>query len=173
MHKKAALVGQTFGAWAVLEKVAARKRGDVQIWLCSCKCGNKTQRVSSHQLIAGRSKGCRRCAVKPRMRLRPFEALFLKASRSAARERHGFSLTYDEFVAAIQPECHYCLAPLVWAEHNVNRGAQAYNLDRKDNALGYSAQNVVACCKRCNHGKGARFTHKEWFGMTAYFRLPS
>jgi hypothetical protein len=31
-------------------------------------------------------------------------------------------------------------------------------------------KNTVACCKRCNYGKGDRFTFDEWYGMTRYLR---
>jgi hypothetical protein len=128
------------------------------------------QQLSSHQLKAGRSKGCKRCVVRPQFRIRPYEALFIKVQRSAKRDGHSFALTYHEFLSVIDEKCHYCRADLTWAEHCLAKNGQGYNLDRKDNANGYEISNIVACCKRCNHAKGSRFTYEEWHGMTEYFR---
>ena len=43
----------------------------------------------------------------------------------------------------------------------------SYFLDRKDNAQGYSVENCVPCCTRCNRGKGAAFSYEEWKEMTS------
>jgi hypothetical protein len=48
--------------------------------------------------------------------------------------------------------------------------SRAYQLDRKDNALGYSVDNCVVCCHRCNDAKSNGYDYEEWYGMTAYFR---
>lgn len=62
--------------------------------------------------------------------------------------------------------CHYCWDEIVWKEHDARR----YNLDRKDNRQGYSAENCVVCCSRCNMGKSNMFSYDEWYGMTSYLR---
>lgn len=46
--------------------------------------------------------------------------------------------------------CYYC-----------NSKNIKWSLDRKDNSQGYTVDNCVACCMRCNVVKGARFTDKE------------
>jgi hypothetical protein len=66
--------------------------------------------------------------------------------------------------------CHYCHAPVYWAKVNKTGKPFGYNLDRKDSAEGYTNQNCVICCHRCNRGKNNLFTYDEWFAMTSMFR---
>lgn len=57
MGKRLNLIGQTFGKLYVTEKSQFRgKKGDV-MWLCQCKCGNKTY-VSSANLRSGDISSC-------------------------------------------------------------------------------------------------------------------
>jgi len=81
------------------------------------------------------------------------------------------TITYDDFAQlATTKTCHYCWAPIHWAEvHKVN-ASWGYNLDRKDSNKGYTNDNCVVCCGRCNRGKCALFTYDEWRAMTAVFR---
>lgn len=75
-------------------------------------------------------------------------------------------LTIEEFYQISQMNCFYCNDP---PRNNFNRaksdkkssikakqsGSFVYNgLDRIDSNLLHSIDNVVACCKRCNWGKG-------------------
>lgn len=42
-----------------------------------------------------------------------------------------------------------------------NKGC-AYYLDRKDSFEGYSVENCVVCCSRCNQAKSNFFTYEQW-----------
>src|SRR5208337_5284248 len=68
--------------------------------------------------------------------------------------------------------CHYCYAPIYWCRENRmhTRGGSSYYLDRTNSALGYSKENCVVCCTRCNRGKSDLFTYDEWWAMTEVFR---
>lgn len=102
-------------------------------------------------------------------RQRPYEH-YLGTIRNHARGL-AISLTYDDILWAVGHEaCHYCHATLVWHEYSGKRHRPCTNLDRKDNALGYTRDNIVPCCWRCNRGKGAAFLFEEWYGMTAFLR---
>lgn len=164
------LTGQSFGGWTVLTSIPPTEVKHNNLWLAKCGCG-KEQDLSTTRLKRAK-KGCSACSRKTNeaIRYRPFEALYLKAMRSAKRDGHNFTITYEEFLSVKADICHYCNAPLKWADFCVSKNGQGYNLDRMNNNLGYITGNVVSCCKRCNIAKGNRFTYEEWHGMTAYLR---
>lgn len=57
-------------------------------------------------------------------------------------------LTYDEYEKIIKDKnCQYC---------NGKLSRTSYSLDRVNNDLGYSLDNVVPCCQKCNSKKGNR-----------------
>lgn len=106
----------------------------------------------------------------------PFRAAYNELLRSCQRRKHNITLTYEEFYEFTKiKNCHYCLDVINWFPHTKNNGkdvngSRSYKLDRTDNNLGYTKQNCVVCCWKCNQGKGDRYTYEEWFAMTRYFR---
>lgn len=71
-------------------------------------------------------------------------------------------LSYEEFLTFTRiPECHYCGAVIPWHPKMAGKN-NAYYLDRKDNDKGYTTDNCVVCCSRCNWAKANRFTYEEW-----------
>lgn len=63
--------------------------------------------------------------------------------RDGARVRGiEFSLTLEQFATFWQKACSYC-----------GESIKTIGLDRLDNARGYCADNVVACCYFCNRMK--------------------
>lgn len=64
--------------------------------------------------------------------------------------------------------CHYCKQNLVLTSldnpyggtKNNKRGEQL-TIDRKDNDLPYTLDNIVLCCRRCNMIKGKWFSEKQ------------
>jgi hypothetical protein len=167
------LVGQTFGLWTVLQKVERRRRHENRIWLCRCRCGVE-KRLSTYQLRQGLSLSCRSChhrQGRPEIRLKPYEALYNRAAMEAERNGHTFTLTYDEFLELIgRLRCHYCFQAVPSAPYNLKKFGGGSHLDRQNNALGYTSDNAVLCCTRCNFAKGDRYTYEEWWAMTAVFR---
>jgi hypothetical protein len=69
--------------------------------------------------------------------------------------RHGveWTVTREEYAAMIESGCYYCEADL---SSETGRG-----LDRIDTHKGYTPDNVVPCCARCNVIRGQRFTPEE------------
>lgn len=110
--------------------------------------------------------------------LLPFEALYKALRAKAARRSISFDLSYVEFLPFTTIcECHYCGAFIPWKPYTgrdsrsaSNAGGRSYFLDRKDNALGYVAENLIVCCQRCNLGKGTRFTYEEWRLIGSFIR---
>lgn len=151
------LLGRTFGDWSVLQE-AGRDTDRCVLWLCRCVCGVERP-VNSRNLLHGGSLGCG--CTKKGLRLRPYEALYNTIKR--LNPDKGIKLTYEEFVGFTKlTQCHYCGANIRWAEFDIIRNGSNYNLDRKDNSLGYSRSNCVVCCPRCNRAKSNHFTYEEW-----------
>jgi hypothetical protein len=173
------IVGQTFGALTVLRRLPREERRSQNApWLCRCNCGSQVYMTSSR--LKRCQIGCQLCAAKVnglKYRLRPHESLYRLACRLVAVSSRGlarnFGISYEEFVFLISTgKCHYCHVPLVWPEHSLGKNGSGvgYQLDRKDNSLGYTFDNVVTCCWRCNVAKGNRFTYDQWWTMTTPFR---
>ena len=89
---------------------------------------------------------------------------YLKA-RSKSRNIEML-ITENEYINIItEATCFYCYGELPLS---------SYGLDRKDNDIGYTIENVVPCCKECNTSKNCYFTHQEWkVAMEAILRLRS
>lgn len=91
--------------------------------------------------------------------------------KHATAKNKQLDLTFEEFKHFTQYEkCHYCYSPIFWTKNNLAKNGSKYNLDRKDNNLGYTFTNLVPCCWRCNNARGALYSYEEWFGMTEFFR---
>ncbi len=134
----------------------------VHIFNC-VSCGKEivvwTKDVENHQ---GRCKPCGFILGNPRNRIRPYECIYKKLVKSAKEVRRECSITYEEFVELTKiRECHYCLAPIEWVEFNTTNGSK-YQLDRKDNSLGYTKENCVVCCTKCNMIKRNFFTYDQF-----------
>ena len=67
------------------------------------------------------------------------------------------TLTFEQFKNMVGQPCAYCGDD---TSKNVGSG-----LDRLNNSLGYSLDNVVVCCAKCNFGKTDRFSPEEWTVM--------
>lgn len=66
---------------------------------------------------------------------------FSQYKYDAKRRNYEFALTFEQFAELINKECHYCpIAP--------SRG-----VDRVNNSIGYTIDNCVPCCSKCNEMK--------------------
>ena len=135
------------------------------------KCENCSNEIKCKKYYALYHSGlCRSCVMKKE----PFKHIFNRLVNSSIRENKEGTLTYEEFLKFTDMhECHYCNAQIQWNPYcykNNKYTTGSHYLDRKDNNLGYSVSNCVACCTKCNLAKGNRYSYAEWFGMTEYFR---
>ncbi len=139
-----------------------RKEGKVFVGNCACGALIK----SKPYYLERHSGKCLSCAHKKP----PFVHLYNKLKNTAKHEQHQLDLTFEEFLQFTKiNNCHYCGDVLDWQPFCYNKGAYksgSYFLDRKVNNLGYSMENCVACCTRCNMAKGSRFSYEEWKEMT-------
>lgn len=108
---------------------------------------------------------------------KPFESLYnriLSSSKRKNRKHAPVNLTYEEFLEFTKiNRCYYCYKHIDWTPYCTVNGkfkSSAYYLDRIDNNKGYSKDNCLVCCTKCNKTRGNRYTYDEWYGMTEYFR---
>lgn len=154
------LCQRKFGLLTPLQIVAHKP----VVWECKCKCGNVCQAVAA-DLTSGHKKSCgcfRRKTCGDRVRKRPYEWLYNILKSKGVQKGKWLDLSFEEFLEFTKiTTCHYCWETVVWRPHDKKSGS-AYNLDCKDNILGYTKLNLVVCCGRCNAGKSDKFTYNEW-----------
>lgn len=105
---------------------------------------------------------CRSCCQKKRLFQASYSEL-LKNGRGKGRAPIEVNLTYGQFYQLCQElNCHYCNEPVKRSSIRGTPGYKNYALDRKDNNRGYSMDNCVTCCWRCNQIKGENFTYSQF-----------
>lgn len=161
------LAGHKFGNRIAIRKSPNWEYGEM-LWECLCDCG-KVSDVPSSRLRLGKSVGCLSC----RKRKRPFESLYNTFHSGSLARNIRIAVTFEQFLGFVKiGECHYCGATVNWAEHVTDKHHnQPYNLDRKDNDKGYTLDNVVVCCARCNRGKSKYFSYEEWVEVGKILRV--
>lgn len=161
-------VGQRFGQLFVTERTEEKK---YRKWLyrCVCDCGTEKLIVIS-QLTSAKTQSC---GCLRGGRLPTGEAGFnylLHEYRGGAKGRgYDFTLTSEQFRVLTQQECRYCGAPPLKETRNqrakTGHSIYLYNgIDRVDNTQGYTPENCVTCCHRCNVAKGT-LVHDDFIAM--------
>ena len=160
MAKRIDLTGKKFGRWTVLgyDHTKAYGRSYVPYWKCKCECG-KIKIVGKPDLTGGGSLSCG-CLRRDLFRLDKGQAAFnrMYTAYKTRSEQIGreFTLSEDQFRKITQQNCHYC------GSKPANIGSKSRNMygryihngiDRVDNSKGYTLENSVACCNRCNKMK--------------------
>jgi hypothetical protein len=150
---------QRFGK-LVTVRIAGRGKSGHILWHCKCDCG-KTRDVPASHLMDGDTKSCG-CLMNWKARFLPdreylVQYLFRNYSQTAKQRGYGWELSESLFASLIFQNCHYCDQP----PNNgniVRRGCVLYynGIDRVDNTLDYTDDNVVPCCKDCNQMKSDR-----------------
>jgi len=159
-------IDNKYGRLTVIEKAGKDKWGNI-LWKCKCDCGNITitQGTSLRRNLV-RSCGClakenaKFNLEKYRNRLPKGEAAFrdlLRNMKQGAKYRNlKWTLTDEEVRDLIQKPCYYC--GKLPENHLNNKDIQNHcrgdfpsnGLDRIDNSKGYTIDNVVSCCYKCN-----------------------
>ena len=188
-------VGQRVGLGVVLEtelRIPCKRRGGmvtVRGVRLRCDCGNVYE-ARLDRLLQGRNISCGCQRGRPGCRSDPARVArkwLLDTYRRNAKAR-GFvwELTDEDFFSLVVLDCFYCGQPPSMAKKLRRRvkhgdgleyydsGFAANGLDRMDNALGYTLENVAPCCETCNRAKRdmpyadfmawiARLTMHHWF----------
>ncbi|KKM82442.1 hypothetical protein LCGC14_1319520 [marine sediment metagenome] len=149
------LAGQRFGKLVAIKDVGRQNRK--AIWKCKCDCGNDTEVVAA-SLHSGRTKSCG-CYRNETRTLPKGEAAkngILREYKRHAKERKlDWRLTENQFNRITKENCFYCgVEPAQIRKPSKSNGVYVYNgIDRMDNTKGYTEDNCVTCCGRCNRAK--------------------
>ena len=151
--------GNSYGMLTVLGR-SVKTKGRKVHWVCECDCGNFS--IPAGTML--RNDNTTSCGCKNSNRLPAGEAhmnaIYGHYKRNAKKTGRGWELDKKTFRKLTSKNCYYCGAEP--SEQYINEvrkrqfnGAYLSNgLDRIDNEVGYSADNVVPCCYRCNKAKG-------------------
>jgi hypothetical protein len=133
-----------------------------------CKYGHDTH-------IAGRIKNgrCKACAQEDYKKLQdklnndPFMQLKYHFSQYGLRSKRRqtlFALSFEEFSDIVLAPCYYCGAPAgsTSRRRTITTDTVISGIDRIDNNGGYTADNVVPCCRICNVAKST-LTQEEFY----------
>lgn len=108
------------------------------------------------------------------LRLRPHESLFNAFAKKSITRGIAVSIKYEDFLEIItaEPSCHYCGKQLRWQVRVSEDPAKrtGYQLDRKYNSAGYTRENTVPCCWKCNRKKAHDFTYEEMMDAMSQYR---
>lgn len=164
------LTGFVVGRLTVCSYVESRPSyggRNMPYWDCVCLCGNRKE-VSSKSLRAGTTESCGCLKIesgKYRVMLpfgeSTFNKLYDTIKGNAKKKGHLFQLSIDEFKGIITKDCIYCGQPPTEKYFKKHNGYFLANgVDRFDNSIGYTINNSVPCCEKCNRMKMAHSIDK-------------
>lgn len=152
------LIGKRFNNLTVIKRVANNKHGGI-MWLCKCDCGKEMiTRGRSLKINHTQSCGClksKKCKTLIHFK-RPYEWIYNSLVNSIKKRNYSIDFSYTDFLEFTKiNKCYYCGDNIIWNTHRKKDGStpSRYNLDRKDNDKGYTKDNCVVCCKKCNYMK--------------------
>lgn len=167
-EKAAKLEGLRFGRLLVINRVSTK--GGHSTWNCLCDCG-KTIVVSNSNLKQGNVKSCG-CLSLNRIEHPALKRLYYIYLKNARTRSLTFDLSIELFSHLISSNCHYCgrlPSNRLSVRVDVSKSITYSGIDRSNNRLGYTPENSVPCCKKCNRGKMGDTTNEfiEWVLQTA------
>lgn len=148
------LLGKRFGRLLVIKRTERKSNDGCYYYICECVCSKKTE-ILGTSIIKGRSRSCG-CLRNEAVSLPQGEANFREILRSykrgAKNRSYEFNLSEDQFRDIIGRNCFYCgIPPMQVTSFKNSNGPYTYNgIDRVNNSKGYTLDNCVACCKKCN-----------------------
>jgi hypothetical protein len=150
------LIGQKFGRLTVIEYAGKGLTKDrTSRWLCRCDCGNE-KIVTRLNLINNYTKSCG-CLLNGDKLYKGIitaeNTLFRNYKTNAKNRNISFELTKEEFIDLVHKPCNY--------DGHIDQKGTEYReetfalngIDRVDNTKGYTLDNCVPCCSKCNLAK--------------------
>lgn len=175
-RKEDIAIGSRFGRYVVISHAGKDSIGR-QMVNAACDCGAEAV-VRVANFVKGYSSGCRRCAVKAARNRKslitnPAERYVFNSYRNSARYRdYKWNLSEAEFGSLIRQKCYYCGTPPSKVHRERDDVIQYNGIDRKDNSVGYTADNVLPCCAVCNRAKNDMPFEEfiEWLSRLVAYR---
>lgn len=155
------IIGERRGKLVVIE-FHSGSRESPPYYECVCDCGN-TINLEIDWLKKYNSCGCMKGKKKSISYLDSHLNKTFKEYNNGAKNRGlSFSIGLERFKELIQQPCFYCGKTDNRVSRRQNKEVFKINgLDRTDNSLGYSEENVVPCCRKCNFLKN-KFSKEEF-----------
>lgn len=178
MSNKIDLTGSKFGRLLIIEQAPSRrdKNGNSCVfWKCKCDCGNVIEKKAS-LIKTGHSKSCgclQRETIKKQGHknfkgegVAGVNSLFTRYKRGARTRKLEFNLDKESFKNLLFQPCHYCgdLKTQSWRRKEVHGNLLYNGIDRINSLIGYTKENCVTCCSRCNVCK-MDYSKEEFFDM--------
>lgn len=166
------LAGQRFGKLLVLHRIEDSST-PYQVWAALCDCGCEIKVTTSNLRtlthcgcegygrghIAPGALGYQGKASKTMLDRKPkkvtaFSRLLSRYQHDAKVRGLQWQLSEYRFEQMTRQPCHYCgIKP----NQTLRQGGLSYTyngIDRKDFVVGYTPENTVPCCGKCNIAKG-------------------
>lgn len=168
------LFKKKFGMLTVIniDKERTSKSNKGLYWKCLCDCGNITT-VRRDSLLHGYTKSCG-CYNKIAIRKLAgsiekvvFAKIYRRYKYRANKRNLQFCLSVPDIENIITKACFYCGSVpsnfLTRRLHKKDPEIYLFNgIDRVNNPLGYTKENCVPCCWKCNSAKNS-YTKEEFF----------
>ena len=164
------LTGQKFGRLTVIQRVEKPEhvKNKRPYWLCRCDCGKENIVVRSDLKNKKTvSCGCYNAEIirKPYGQAAINDLIYSYTSKAKQRNI-PFELSKEKFLELTKENCFYCgKEPSRVRKNEYNNGDYIYNgIDRIDSTKGYTIENCVPCCSRCNQAKSSELQSDffEW-----------
>lgn len=158
-------IGQQIGNFTITSF-----NNDSANYVLTCACGNTTTGDATHvtrkisNLLSEGFTACMQCSHKLRTELETrakqfaviytYKDVYREYVQKAKLRDIPFELSLDEASSLFTENCYYCGNP-PQNKRTRNLGNTVYyqGLDRVDNSIGYTLNNVVPCCRYCNSFK--------------------
>lgn len=156
------MIGQKFSRLLVV--APDKPKHGRAYWICECECGQRCS-ASGKALRSGKKRSCgclrrelardRAAVLSENNRLAfgeaGFNLLYATYRCSAETRKLDFELSKCDFKSLTSGICVYCGSEPSQYCGKETSGFYVYNwIDRKDNTKGYTLENSVSCCGRCN-----------------------
>lgn len=182
------MTGFRSGSLVAIELVGspAEAGGQSRLWKCRCDCGQSSIVRQGH-LKSGRTARCKTCGACAGAAARRapeghvgLSGVVAYYQRNARTRKLTWELTRNQVAILTSQSCHYCGMPpqmiaFGTSKNRLTRAIASYvhgGIDRINNSIGYTFENCVSCCTRCNRAK-REDPHDDfivWLDQVADFR---